>query len=78
MARLPVDIWLIICDFINDSNTLWSVLRNVLQYVRACIDEYFRHNVLRKTVINLTYSTIHSPFEIGPIAHTFHFLHIPM
>jgi hypothetical protein len=78
MTRLPIDIWLIIWDFIGDSNTLWSVLRKVSQYVRACIDEYFRRHVLRKIIINLTYSTIHSSIEIDSRGHNFHFLHLPM
>lgn len=73
MTHLPIDVWLIICDFVDDYNTLWSVLRNVSQHIRACVDEHFRHDVLRKCVINLTYSTIHS--TVGP---NFYFLHLPM
>lgn len=58
MAALSVDIWLMIFDDF-DNDTLWSTIRNVSQYLRDCVDEFFRP-ILRETVINLTYSTIHS------------------
>jgi hypothetical protein len=73
MTRLPLDIWLIICECICDDDALWSTLRNVSQHIRACVDEYFRHDVLRNCVINLTYSSIHS--HEGP---KYYFLDIPM
>jgi hypothetical protein len=73
MTALPLDIWLDIFDLIPDRDTLWSTVRNVSHYHRSCVDGYFQRYVLRDTVIDLIYSTIHT--QEGPI---YHFLHTPM
>jgi hypothetical protein len=82
---LPLDIWLIVFEYIDaaydvlddtdaDSLTiLWSIVRNVSPYLRDCIDEYFRHDVLQNMLINLSYSNIN--YYGGP---GFLHLHIPM
>ena len=82
---LPVDIWLVIFDYIDaaydvlddidaDSLTvLWCIVRNVSAYLRAYIDEYFRHGVLQKTLVDLSYSNLN--YHVGP---TFAHLHVPM
>ncbi|KAF3036454.1 hypothetical protein E8E12_005779 [Didymella heteroderae] len=82
---LPLDIWLIVFEYIDaaynalddtdaDSLTiLWCIIRNVSPYLRDCIDEYFRHGVLQKLLINLTYSNINHYGGPG-FAH----LHVPM
>ncbi|KAH7400769.1 hypothetical protein DE146DRAFT_755217 [Phaeosphaeria sp. MPI-PUGE-AT-0046c] len=62
MTALSVDIWLMIIDEF-DTDTLWSTIRNVSQYLRDCVDEFFRRSILRETVVNLIYSTIHSAPE---------------
>lgn len=69
---LPIDLWLIVFDYADD-NTLWSVVRNVSHHLRACVHEYFRHDVLRECVIDLVYSNIHD--HSGP---TYTYLHVPM
>jgi hypothetical protein len=73
--RFPLDIWLIVFAYsdVSDYDTLWSSLRNVSQHLRECVDEYFRHAVLRKTIIMPFYSTIHITTE-----DKFDFLYVPM
>lgn len=56
-----------------DLDTLWSIIRNVSQHLRHCVDEFFRRSVLRETVINLTYSTIHSAPE-----PPYRYIYLPM
>lgn len=58
MDTLPVDIWLLILDFIENTDTLWSNIRNVSRYLRECVDEHFRYATLRDTLIELQYSDI--------------------
>src|SRR5690242_19651575 len=82
---LPVDIWLIIFEYIDaaysvlddidaDSLTvLWCVIRNVSPYLRECIDEYFRRAVLQSILVDLSYSNINH--HGGP---AFAHLHTPM
>lgn len=67
---LPIDIWLIIFDHIDaihhvlddidagSLTVLWCVLRNVSSHLRDCIDEYFRHGVLQRMLIDLSYCNI--------------------
>ncbi|KAF1932853.1 uncharacterized protein M421DRAFT_1436 [Didymella exigua CBS 183.55] len=67
---LPIDIWLIIFEYIDaaydvlddtdaDSLTvLWCFIRNVAPHLRDCIDEYFCHGVLQNMLVNLSYSNI--------------------
>lgn len=82
---LPVDVWLIIFKYVDatydllddidaDSLTvLWCIVRNVSPHIRDCIDEYFRHGVLQRTLIDLSYSSIN--YSAGP---SFVHLHLPM
>lgn len=82
---LPVDIWLIIFDYIDaahnvlddidaDSLTvLWCIVRNVSPRLRDCIDEYFRRGVLRSMLVDLSYSNIN--LHGGP---AFAHLHVPL
>ncbi|KAJ8111944.1 hypothetical protein OPT61_g5587 [Boeremia exigua] len=82
---LPIDIWLIIFDYIDaahnalddidaDSLTvLWCIVRNVSSHLRGCIDEYFRHGVLQNMLIDLSYSNMNH--HGGP---AFAHLHVPM
>lgn len=82
---LPVDIWLIVFDYIDaayhvlddtdaDSLTiLWCIVRNVSPYLRDCIDEHFRHGVLQNMLIDLSYSNMNH--HGGP---AFVHLHVPM
>ncbi|KAH7088197.1 hypothetical protein FB567DRAFT_591612 [Paraphoma chrysanthemicola] len=73
MTVLPLDVWLIVFDFVPDHNTLWSGVRNVSQHLRACVDDYFLHDVLPECLINLSYSTMHC--RPGP---SFNYVHLPM
>jgi hypothetical protein len=73
MTVLPIEIWLTIFEDVSDYDTLWSVVRNISRYLRACVDEYFRRTVLRNCIIDLTYSTIHC--LSGPNLHD---LYVPM
>lgn len=57
---LPLEIWLIVFDFIQDCNVLWSGVRNVSNYLRACVDEHFRITILPNCLVFLIYSTIHT------------------
>lgn len=82
---LPIDIWLIIFDHIDaihhvlddidagSLTVLWCVLRNVSSHLRDCIDEYFRHGVLQRMLIDLSYCNINH--HGGP---AFAHLHVPM
>jgi hypothetical protein len=82
---LPVDIWLLVFAQINANHTvlddidadsltlLWCIVRNVSPYLRDCIDEYFRHGVLQKSLIDLSYSNMNH--HGGP---AFTHLHLPM
>lgn len=72
MVALPVDIWLMVLDEF-DIDTLWSTIRNVSQYLRDCVDEFFRRSILPETVINLVYSTIHSA-----LAPPYRHMYLPM
>ncbi|KAH7077653.1 hypothetical protein BKA63DRAFT_564228 [Paraphoma chrysanthemicola] len=73
MTNLPLDVWLIVFDAISNHNTLWSTIRNVSHHLRTCVDEFFRLKVLRNTVMDLVYSTIHT--ASGPL---YEHLHVPM
>ncbi|KAF2033603.1 hypothetical protein EK21DRAFT_86093 [Setomelanomma holmii] len=73
MTVPSLDVWFIIFDYISDHNTLWSILRNISRHTRICVDEYFRHAVLRHVVIDLVYSTIHS--QPGPY---YNYIHVPL
>ncbi|KAF2661157.1 hypothetical protein K491DRAFT_479688 [Lophiostoma macrostomum CBS 122681] len=74
MARpIPLDVWLLVFDELNDLNALWSACRNVSRFLRACVDEYFRHGVLQNTFVNLMYSDINT--RLGP---QYQFIHIPL
>jgi hypothetical protein len=73
MTELSLDVWLIVFDHVSDTNTLWSVARNVSRHLRACVDEFFRHSVLRKCVVELIYSTIHNPR-----GQYYSFVYVPM
>ncbi|KAF2133379.1 hypothetical protein P153DRAFT_156077 [Dothidotthia symphoricarpi CBS 119687] len=70
---LPVDVWLLVFDNIDDLDLLWSVVRNVSHFLRGCVEEHFRHGVLRTALVDLHYSTVHS--HSGP---SFSYLHLPM
>ncbi|KAJ4985661.1 hypothetical protein SVAN01_08836 [Stagonosporopsis vannaccii] len=82
---LPVDIWLIIFEYIDaahnvlddidvDSLTvLWCIVRNVSPYLRDCIDEYFRRGVLQSILVDLSYSNINH--HGGPV---FNLLDVPL
>lgn len=70
---LPIDVWLLVFEHIDDLDALWSVVRNVSRFLRDCVDEHFRHGVLPNTLIDLHYTTIHA--HSGP---SFSYLHMPM
>lgn len=74
MAAVPLDVWFLVFDLVSDNDTLWSVLRNVSQHLRVCVDAYFERYVLRDTVIDLIYTTIHT--YDGPSFHQL--LHLPV
>jgi len=73
MAAFPLDVWFIVFDLVSNHETLWSVLRNVSQHLRICVDAYIQRYVLSDTVIDLIYSTIHS---IQTPTHSI--LHVPV
>lgn len=73
MPALPLDVWLIVFDNISDPDILWSIVRNVSQHLRVCVDEHFRHSILHKTCLILLYSTIHTTSEPPYL-----FLYVPM
>ena len=72
-VTLPVDIWLLVFEEMDDVNILWSHVRNVSHLLRAYIDEFFRHGVIQNTFIDLHYSDIHT--SSGP---TYGHIHVPM
>ncbi|KAF2799593.1 hypothetical protein K505DRAFT_321079 [Melanomma pulvis-pyrius CBS 109.77] len=71
--QLPLDVWLLVFAEIHDLTFLWSACRGVSRFVRACVDELFRHQVIRNTFVDLHYSDIHS--HRGPLNS---YIHIPM
>jgi hypothetical protein len=73
MATLPIDIWLVVFHHIANPDTLWSTVRNVSQYLSACVEEYFRHSIIRESVILLFYSTLHTSST-----SSWHLLYVPM
>lgn len=73
MTALPVDVWLLVFDTVDNLDTLWSVVRNTSHYLRDCVDEYFHHGVIQNTFLHLYYSTINR--YGGPI---FQYLRLPM
>lgn len=70
---LPVELWLLIFEYLPEHDELWSVVRNVSRYLRIYIDEYFRYAILPNTLVALQYSTIHSS-SVLPFTH----LKVPM
>jgi hypothetical protein len=73
VEALPVDIWLLVFALIDDDCFLWSACRNVSTWLRACVDEFFRHGVMLNTLVDLYYSDIHT--RPGPM-HSY--VHLPM
>ncbi|KAF2016182.1 hypothetical protein BU24DRAFT_409321 [Aaosphaeria arxii CBS 175.79] len=70
---LPIDIWLLVFAQVDDDLFLWSTCRNVSQFLRDCVDEFFAHRVLPGVLIDLFYSDIHT--ISGP---EYHYVHVPM
>ncbi len=55
---LPVDIWLLVFDVVNDLDLLWSTVRNVSRHLREVVDEFFCYGQIQSILIELYYSTI--------------------
>ncbi|KAF2262778.1 hypothetical protein CC78DRAFT_534519 [Lojkania enalia] len=70
---LPVDVWLLVFAQLDDINLLWSTVRNVSRFLRACVDEFFSHGVIQQTFVDLHYSDFH--FRSGPVNN---YIHVPM
>lgn len=74
LLQLPVELWLLVLAQFDDNLVeLWCVVRNVSHFFRACVDDFFSHGIVQKTLINLRYSDIHT--QSGP---THAYLHLPM
>jgi hypothetical protein len=71
--RIPVDIWLLVFDALDDQLFLWTTCRNISHSVRACVDSYLRYGLRKNWLIDLYYSDFHT--RKGLIAHN---LHLPM
>jgi hypothetical protein len=70
---LPLAIWLLVFEHVDDINHLWSTCRSVSRFWRARVDSFFRYSVLRNTFVDLHYSDIHTCR--GPLNS---YIHIPM
>jgi hypothetical protein len=55
-SALPVELWLLIFDYLSDHDVLWSTVRNVCSHLRICIDEFFRYAVVPNTLVALHYT----------------------
>jgi hypothetical protein len=72
-ASLPVDLWLLVFAELDDLILLWSHVRNVSRLLRAYVDLFFRHGVVRNTFVDLLYSDLHT--LPGPLTG---YVHVPM
>jgi len=70
---LPIDVWLLVFDALDDRTFLWATLRNTSHFFRDSVDGYLRHGVSRNWLVDLHYSDLHT--QQGPLIHD---IHIPM
>jgi hypothetical protein len=71
--HLPVEVWLLVFDALNDRAFLWATLRNTSRLLRDFVDGYLRHGLSQNWLVDLHYNDFH--MQEGPFTHD---IHIPM
>ncbi|KAF2687358.1 hypothetical protein K458DRAFT_485581 [Lentithecium fluviatile CBS 122367] len=72
-VHLPVDIWLLVFDQLDDLAFLWGICRNISSFFRDCVNRHLRHVLSQNWLIDLHYSDVHTRDGHRPCG-----IHVPM